>query len=48
MSNAYRIVLVNGHYEVYFFGRFQFSADTMSEVYEEINQDGVNDGRKEN
>ena len=42
----YRIRYVHGHYEVYLHGEFQFSADTMSEVYDEINQEGVNDGKK--
>lgn len=35
------IYCVRGHYEVYEFGEFQFSADTLQEVYQELEKEGI-------
>ena len=36
MNDIYKIILVNGHYEVYRHGKFYCSADTKSEAEKEI------------
>lgn len=36
MSDIYKIILVNGHYEVYCNGKFYCSADTKSEAEKKI------------
>lgn len=36
----YQFRNVRGHIEVYLNGRFVFSADTMSEAYAELKQEG--------
>ena len=34
--NEYERRYVDGHVEVYLYGQFQFSADTMAEAYREL------------
>lgn len=36
MHETYKIVHVNGHYEVYIDGKFYCSADTLTEAVKEI------------
>lgn len=35
------VYCVRGHYEVYESGEFQFSADTLQEVYQELEEEGM-------
>ena len=38
IASAYDVRYVRGHFEVYLGGVFQFSADTLSEVYAELRE----------